>query len=408
MTEPELAVVFSPREWADRVVRHMTDHDACRVRLRVLEGRVVLQEEFDLLLIDDITSFLNLRLVQELHRRRRGILGVYDPGEPTGRNRLLELGVDDVIECSASSEEFVRRAAFAPTASDIDHELAQITAGVTPNVDGGDCLDPAPRGLVTAVGGPAGGCGATEVAVELARAAADRGQTSVLVDADDLSPSVAQRLGLPLVPNVQSAVEALLHRSVHLTDALGVAPSGDFYVLAGLANPSDWSQIRALEVAVLIQELAALSNHVIMNVGSQLEDLTRFGGPDRYGLSRGTIEIADQIVGVSAPTPVGVARLHAWLAQLGELLPTKPTHLVINKASDSSFIAAEIAAEIHRTYIPATLHFLPFDSRVEAAAWRGELVKAGAFKRAVARAAVSILPHLGTARGEPIRQGSAR
>ena len=39
MAEPELAVVYSPREWANRVVRHITDHGGGRVRLRVVDRR---------------------------------------------------------------------------------------------------------------------------------------------------------------------------------------------------------------------------------------------------------------------------------------------------------------------------------------------------------------------------------
>ena len=109
MAEPELAVVYSPREWANRVVRHITDHGGGRVRLRVVDRRVCLEEEFDVLIAEDVTSFLDGRLVLELRRRGRQILGVYDPKEPTGKERLLELGVDDVIEDSAPAEEFVRK-----------------------------------------------------------------------------------------------------------------------------------------------------------------------------------------------------------------------------------------------------------------------------------------------------------
>ena len=44
MAEPELAVVYSPREWANRVVRHITDHGGGRVRLRVVDRRRVHHE----------------------------------------------------------------------------------------------------------------------------------------------------------------------------------------------------------------------------------------------------------------------------------------------------------------------------------------------------------------------------
>jgi hypothetical protein len=169
MAEPELAVVYSPREWANRVVRHITDHGGGRVRLRVVDRRVCLEEEFDVLIAEDVTSFLDGRLVLELRRRGRQILGVYDPKEPTGKERLLELGVDDVIEDSAPAEEFVRKIG----------RLLPLTPTLTPNVELVADLDSAGqtdlpgaghpvhrlRGSVCAVGGPPGGCGASEVAV---------------------------------------------------------------------------------------------------------------------------------------------------------------------------------------------------------------------------------------------------
>jgi glycerophosphoryl diester phosphodiesterase len=95
--EPELAVVYSSRAWANRVVRHVTDHGGGRVRLRVIDRRVALEEEFDVLVAEDVTSFLDARLVRELHVRGRRVLGVYDRGEPAGRRRLLDLGVDGLM-----------------------------------------------------------------------------------------------------------------------------------------------------------------------------------------------------------------------------------------------------------------------------------------------------------------------
>ena len=134
MAEPELAVVYSPREWANRVVRHITDHGGGRVRLRVVDRRVCLEEEFDVLIAEDVTSFLDDRFVKELRGRGRRILGVYDPAEPTGKERLLELGVDDVIESTAPAEDFVRsigriRPARAPEpAPGVDGDLAGAAA----------------------------------------------------------------------------------------------------------------------------------------------------------------------------------------------------------------------------------------------------------------------------------------
>ncbi|MGH2770452.1 MAG: AAA family ATPase [Actinomycetota bacterium] len=408
MSEPELAVVFSPREWANRLVRYVTDHGGGRVRLRVVEGRVALEEDFDVLIAEDITSFLNPRLVQELQKRGRRILGVYDPEEATGRQRLIGMGVDDVIETAATSEELVRRigSLTRQAESPLDTRFQEIAAHLSPGMAmseetrATEGAGRTSRGLITAVGGPPGGCGATEVAIEMARGLRRRGETVVVMDADEAFPAIAQRLGLPLVPNIRTAVDALFHSTGEVSEALMAVAGGGYEVLAGLANPGDWSQLRPFEVTEVARELAGLRDHVIVNVGREMEDVTRFGGPDRFGITRAMIEEADVVVGVGAASPVGVARLLSWIAEAAPVAAARPIHVVVNKAPVSKFIRAELDHEIRRTYAMASLHFVPFDAAVETAAWRGEVVAAGPFVKAVAEMLLQVAPKMEASRAQ--------
>lgn len=417
MTEPELAVVYSPREWANRVVRHVTDHGGGRVRLRVVDGRVALEEDFDILLAEDVTSFLTGRFVAELHRRGRAVLGVYDPEEPAGKERLVELGVDDLIESTAPAEDFVRklaviiperpappRRALVPPHG-IDAELASIAAGMR-----APASVTRPRGWQWAVGGPPGGCGASEVAIELARQLSRASGPTVLVDGQDVSPALAQRLGLAPIPNIRTAIDMVLHGSGELPEAVLAVAAGSFGLLAGLTNPADWGQIRAQDAADVVQELRTQYTHVVVNVGPILEDLPGVGGPDRYGLTRALTASADVLVGVGSPTPVGVARLIGWVAEVATLAPGRPIHLAVNRAPGSRFIRGEVEAEIRRTYAPASLHFLPHDEAVEKAAWRGELVAPGPFSKAVGdlAAATGAAPWVVAAPPRPRRHRASR
>src|SRR5438067_794461 len=107
-----------------------------------------------------------------------------------------------------------------------------------------------------------------------------------------------------------------------------------------------------------------------------------------------------------APSPVRITRLLDWLADVRTVAPRRAAHIVVNKAPDGAFARTEIAGEITRTYLPASLHFVPHDPRVEAAAWRGELVKPGPFTKAVGPPARSPAPEAGLeaaplARGPP-------
>ena len=218
------------------------------------------------------------------------------------------------------------------------------------------------------------------------------GATSLLVDVDEVAPSLAQRLGLPPIPNIRTAIDALFHGAGRIHEALMPVAGGGFELLAGLANPADWPHVRPQEAAEVATELRGLRDQVIVNIGPLVEDLGRHGGADRFGLTREVLAVADVVVGVGAASPVGVARLISWLADVVVLAPGKPIHLAINKAPSSRFLRGEVEAEIRRTYMPASLHFIPFDDAVEKASWRGELVAQGSFSRAVAELAASVLP----------------
>ena len=74
---PGIAIVRSSRGWARTLHRYVVDHGGAIVRTRPLEERQAIEEEYDILIVDDISSFLTNHIVDELHRRGRRVLGVY-------------------------------------------------------------------------------------------------------------------------------------------------------------------------------------------------------------------------------------------------------------------------------------------------------------------------------------------
>ncbi|MDP9021694.1 MAG: hypothetical protein M3N57_03140, partial [Actinomycetota bacterium] len=127
MGEPEIAIVVSPRDWAERLHRFVADHGGARVRARVLDAREALNDDYLVLVAEDLTSFLTPRLVAELRRRDRRVLGVYDPAEPWGRERLTEVGADEVIDLTATPEEFLRVIQALAASIQLDEALAKLT-----------------------------------------------------------------------------------------------------------------------------------------------------------------------------------------------------------------------------------------------------------------------------------------
>lgn len=387
MSDLELGIVVSARDWDEQLHRFTVDHGGARVRIRVLSPEDAIAETFDVLIVDDITSFLTRHLVDVLHSQRKLVLGVFDSDHSAdGERRLKELGIDHTIEATSPPEEFLRV---------LDRIAEQLGPRAVASVEGVERLAPQAepdRGVVTVVGGPEGGVGSTEVAIAVARHLRGGSRNAVVVDADDVNPSIAQRLGLALHPNLRTAVDALQHRTGGLMGSLTFPRHADVEVLAGLSNPQDWIELRPTEVTAVVDGLAGERSHVVIDISARIEDLSYFGGPPRYALARSMVERADRLVAVGLPTPIGLARLLGWIATARDMAPDLPIHVVINKAPKATYVQGELQAELVRSYLPASITFIPEDRRVADAAWEGESVPSGPFQKGILELVASMSP----------------
>ncbi|HJR90889.1 MAG TPA: hypothetical protein VJ938_00450 [Acidimicrobiia bacterium] len=365
MAELELALAASSRGWADSLHRFLADHGGARVRTVVMGPDDVVSESYDVLLIDDVCSFLTPRLVEQARRHGRLVVGVFDGRDGTdAKRRLLECGVDDVVEADATPDEFLeaigRVRQLVPTYPELIPER----------------VGPSAAGEVIAVGSPPGGCGSTEVALALG---AHLG--AVVVDADDVAPSLAQRVGAPLHPNLRTAIDVIHH---HGGEVEGLLTASDgVELVAGLAHGDDWAQLHPGEVEAVVAELATVRPRIVANVGAGLE--RPLLGEGRFGLARAVVAGARKIVGVGLPTPVGVTRLVRWLHEARVLAPEAQVIAVVNRVDRSPFRRGEIESEIQRAVPGLPVAFLPEDPRVTEAAWAGGQVKRGPFRRSIAR-----------------------
>ena len=211
VVEPTVALVFSPEPWVEELHRHLAHHGGAgggvavrRVRQVVVEPAVALDEEYDALVVSDRWPALTLGFVRAVHGRGRRVVGVFDPEEPAGKDHLLALGVDATIAGDSPMAEFV------DVLADLDISAPHtIGAGADTVADAGAACDRR-LGPLVVVSGPRGS-GVTEVAVTLAAVLAARRAPVVLVDAHEVAPSVAGRLGLDLEPNLRSAIDACAH-----------------------------------------------------------------------------------------------------------------------------------------------------------------------------------------------------
>jgi len=368
VSEVEIALAASAREWPDRIHQFLTDHGGARVRAQVLTPEDALAETYQVLVIDDVCSYLTPRLVSEVQRSGRLVLGVFDPEDsPDAKERLRECGVDGVVEADASADEFVVA-------------LRALVVLAPESVHPGASEAKTEQGLVVVVGAPPGGCGATEVAIGLAAELARFGVT-VLVDLDEVAPSIAQRLGVPMMPNLRSAIDATQHHQATVESTL--AANDRFSVLTGLSNDRDWMDVRTFEVRVVLEELRQRTHFVVINVGSQLGEVG-FGEGGRFALSRLGVSMADRLVVVGLSTPVGISRLLAWSVAATGLNSEAPQTLVVNRMARGRFRRAEVLAELVGT-LGHSVRFIGEDSQLRSAAWSGAKPARGRLSRACRR-----------------------
>jgi MinD-like ATPase involved in chromosome partitioning or flagellar assembly len=368
--EPTIALVFSPEPWVERLHRHLTDHGGARVRQVVLGPALALEDEYDTLVVSHRWPGLTAPFVDAVHRGGRGVLGVFDPDEPGGKEHLVGLAVDGSIAADAPIGDFVEAIG----------RLAPPRA-LAPSADTGSrrpADDHDPRGGPIVVTGSAG-TGVTEVALGLATALAARGERAVLVDADESGACTAARLGLPIEPNLRSAVDAVEYGLGALVPTL--QPVGNrLEVLCGFPSMASVAQVRPRDVLDVVGALVESERRVVVEVSGQ------------RGAEIASAVYADvqTLVAVAAASPVGVVRLLGWIADVAG--PVSSLHVVLNRAPADKYRQAELTAEVYRTVSPASLTYVPHDRRVERAVWSGDVVGRGPFSTSIAALAHAAVP----------------
>jgi hypothetical protein len=373
--EPSVALVFSPEAWVEELHRHLSHHGGARVRQIVVEPSVALDEEYEVLVVSDRWPALTHGLVRAVHERGRSILGVFDPDEPEGKDHLVDLGVDATIAADADVTEFVASLHDLEVPSSIVPALRARSSRV-------DTVAGTGTGRLVAVSGPRGS-GVTEVALGVAVALAAPRRSVLLLDGHEAAPAIAGRLGLPLEPNLRTAVDACAHDLGVLDDC--VVPVVDRGAGRVVAVPGHPSAIAAAQVStqdVLDVVATARAHHDMVVADLEARSVT----------ARAVTEVADVVVGVLHASPVGIVRGLEWMVDVFGRGSSAPLHLVVNHAPRSRFRREEIRSEIERTIRPTSIGWCPHDRAVEDAAWDGIPVGRGGFRAACARLAGDLAP----------------
>lgn len=367
--ETAIAVAVSQRAWAARLIRHLIDYGGARLAGTVLTGEDALEQEHDVLIIDDITSFFSPLLVAKLHEAGRRVVGVYDGERETGgRQRLAAAEADAVIDAEAEP------AAFLETALLVSPRRAPADGPASPGI-----MTVSPPGLTAVAGGDLAGDAALVLGGE---AASDH--NVLVLDADTVAPSLAQRLSLPIAPNLLTALDSRIQLRGKMEDSMLSGPDG-VTLLTGIPEASEWETVRSGDVAELVTGAAQLFDRVVVKISPHVEDLSRLGSRDgRFEVSRSLLRLAEDAALLAEPTPLGLSRAVSWISQ-AQRLTSGRLHILFENAPAGAFERNQLSDELNRTFPPASIVWLPADPARARSAWNGTPPPRGPFRKTVAR-----------------------
>lgn len=328
---------------------------------RVMGVEQTLEASFDVLVVDDICSFLTPRLVAAVKESGSEVVGVFSPDDGSdAKRRLLECGIADVIESDASPDEF----------------LEVMKACLAHRSQAPDLRDVAERrSLTVGVTGAVAGVGITEVAVGLAVAVSSR-LDATLVDLDTAWPSVAQRIDLPLHPNLRTALDVVVHRSDDFSAAAHQV--GSLTVIGGVVDGGVSRPVSHSELNMLLDVVARSAEVLIADLGPL------------GSAPKGCLVEFDTVVIVGTADPVGVTRLIATASEMAQKAASSSPVIVINKCPLRRYHESEVRAELEAALVGVPVLVLPFDRRVSEAMWDGVPTPRGPFVRAIKRMAALI------------------
>lgn len=269
--------------------------------------------------------------------------------------RAARIGIASVLAAELV-DEIAQRVVVAPASEDT---VPVVPAAPVPAPAGGRL------GRVITVWGPGGAPGRTTVATAVSAELARRGLDTLLVDADPHGGSVAQQLGILDEASGLLTAARLVAAGTMAERFPGAQRqlSERLRVLTGLPRPDRWAEIRAGTLTALVEH-ARHDGQVVLDTGFSVEpDLAAdLGRPSRSDLTREALEVADEVLLVGGPDPVGLARLARAVAELHELRPDPPVRILVNRMRSSlGWRESDVTAMLAGFGASRGVHFLPDD-----------------------------------------------
>jgi Flp pilus assembly CpaE family ATPase len=277
--------------WESRVLDDIRRSSNLHLRRRCLDVPELLSLSglCDVAVVSTVLAGLDVESVLTLHRDGVRVVGIGDPA------RGRQLGI-----------------ALLAEPDQLESVLETPSEPSVPNAPGS----------VFAVWGPHGAPGRSVIAASVAAALARPDSLVTLLDADPRGGAQAQLHGL--LDDASGLVAAC--RSVNRGDLAAVAHHAvvlqpGLRLLSGIVRAEMWDQVRAPIFELVLRAVAETSEAVVVDLGPGLDTQTLH-----------VLAVADRVIVVGRPDPVGLARLVRSLHDLSSATGVRrPPVVVINQ-----------------------------------------------------------------------------
>ena len=230
------------------------------------------------------------------------------------------------------------------------------------------------QGRVIAVWGPTGAPGRTTMALGLAEALAEAGNSVGLVDADTYGPSVAMALGL--IDDASGLSVACRHAdngtlTTTTLQAAGHRLTSRWSVIGGISRPDRWSDLRPSALDQVWARCRESFDVTVVDTGFCLEGDDGGAWASRRNSAAVTAMAgADHVFAVADSTALGAARLIASWPAVAAAAPMAEVRVLQNR-SHSRFKerSTRWLDGVRELGIAAPVHPVPLDPRAVERCW---------------------------------------
>lgn len=275
------------------------------------------------------------------------VIGVVNPDDGEGEERLYRLGIGKIVRADADPATLAQTVAEAVEVSSRSGDLqggeyvisepraalpAQPPVEEIPHYEQG-----VGTGQMIAVWGPTGAPGRTSTAIAIATELSLFGVPTLLADADVYGGVVAQVLGLlDEAPGLAAACRSANNASLDLAQlarhAREVLPR--MRVLTGIQRADRWPELRAAALEQVWDMSKQLAAATVVDTGFSIEQDEELSfdtaAPRRNGATLTTLEAAHVAVVVGSADPIGLQRLVRGIGELRETVPGLAIRVVVN------------------------------------------------------------------------------